>query len=140
MFRYAVGAVGVALMGLGGTLILTGASVPWDVAVWLAGSIALHDAVIAPLVLAAGLLLSRVPASSTMRGVVRGALIVAGCLTAVVLPVLVRPGGVANSSVLPLDYVRNWLLALGAVAVVAGGWACTKRVRLSRRELREEPK
>ncbi|WP_327342879.1 hypothetical protein [Streptomyces europaeiscabiei] len=38
--------------------------------------------------------------------------------TAVALPVLLRPGKPANSSVLPLDYPRSRLLALVAVATV----------------------
>jgi hypothetical protein len=36
------------------------------------------------------------------------------------LPVLLRPGRTANSSVLPLDYPRNWLIALVVVATVTG--------------------
>ncbi|MFE9480513.1 hypothetical protein ACFYNM_18145 [Streptomyces spororaveus] len=35
---------------------------------------------------------------------------------------LLRPGGVANASVLPLDYPRNWLLAMAAVAVLTAGY------------------
>ncbi|MFI6377096.1 hypothetical protein [Streptomyces sp. NPDC050546] len=85
-----------------------------DVLVWLGGAVVLHDVVIAPIVLLAGLLLVR----DGVRGPVRGALLVGGALTVVALPVLLRPGRTANSSVLPLDYPRNWLIALMVVATV----------------------
>ncbi|WP_060893303.1 hypothetical protein [Streptomyces europaeiscabiei] len=113
VLRMMTGAAGVALMGVGASLLLdvrdlTGALV------WLGGAVVLHDVVIAPLVLLVGLVAVRAGG----RGPVRGVLLVAGALTAVALPVLLRPGKPANSSVLPLDYPRNWLLALVAVATV----------------------
>lgn len=108
-----VGAAGVALMGVGVSLLMDVRDVT-GVLVWLGGAVVLHDALIAPLVLLAGLVLVRGGA----RGPVRGALVVAGALTVVALPVLLRPGRTANSSVLPLDYPRNWLIALAAVATV----------------------
>ncbi|MCX4695416.1 hypothetical protein [Streptomyces sp. NBC_01408] len=112
--RTAVGALGVLLLGYGVVLLSDGGQYV-DVAIWLAGAVALHDGVVAPLVLAAGLLLTALRASRT----VRGALIVAGALTVVALPVLLRPGTPNNPSVLPLDYPRNWALALVAVAALA---------------------
>ncbi|MGW7257547.1 hypothetical protein [Streptomyces sp. NPDC054834] len=105
------GAAGVALMGVGVSLLMDVRDLT-DVLVWLGGAVVLHDVVIAPVVLLVGLLLVR----GGVRGPVRGALLVAGALTAVALPVLLRPGRTANSSVLPLDYPRNWLIALVAVA------------------------
>ncbi|MEU1178389.1 hypothetical protein ABZ464_12185 [Streptomyces sp. NPDC005820] len=111
--RTTAGAVGVVLMGVGVSLMTDVRDLP-DVLVWMGGAVVLHDAVIAPLVLLAGLLLVR----GGVRGPVRGALLVSGALTVVALPVLLRPGRTANSSVLPLDYPRNWLIALVAVATV----------------------
>lgn len=113
--RIVAGVLGLALMAVGATLLLTGGQLK-DVALWLAGAIVLHDGIIAPLVLGVGLLLAAVPA----RGTVRGALVVAGCLTMIALPPLLRPGAPTNPSALPLDYLRNWLLLLAAVAVVTG--------------------
>ncbi|MEU1411719.1 hypothetical protein [Streptomyces sp. NPDC005731] len=98
------------------------------VLVWLGGAVALHDALIAPLVLLIGWVLVR----GCARGPVRGALLVAGALTAVALPVLLRPGTPANSSVLPLDYLRNWLLALVGVAAVAALMTAARAVRRKR--------
>ncbi|WP_240137183.1 hypothetical protein [Streptomyces sp. MUM 178J] len=112
MVRYAVGAFGVLLIAIGGRLLWTGGELS-EVAVWLAGAIVLHDGLIAPFVLTVGLLVASVPA----RGLVRGALIVAAALTAIALPPMLAPVR-RNPSVLPLDYPRNWLLAMAAIAVV----------------------
>ncbi|MGW0750768.1 hypothetical protein [Streptomyces sp. NPDC002587] len=111
--RTAAGAVGTVLLSYGVLLLFEGGQYA-DVAIWLAGAVAVHDGIVAPLVLAAGLLLAGGRASST----VRGALIVAGSLTVIALPVLLRPGTPHNPSVLPLDYPRNWSLALVAVAAL----------------------
>ncbi|MEU5241787.1 hypothetical protein ACH4UR_36600 [Streptomyces lydicus] len=126
--RVLTGVAGLALMGVGASLLL---DVPdlTDVLVWLGGAVVLHDAVIAPLVLLIGLVLVRDGA----RGPVQGALLVAGALTAVALPVLLRPGKPANSSVLPLDYPRNWLLTLVAVATVTALVLAARGIRRSRR-------
>ncbi|MFB7455958.1 hypothetical protein [Streptomyces sp. NPDC056188] len=103
---------------------------PPGVLVWLGGAVVLHDALIAPLVLLIGWVLVR----GGVRGTVRGALLVAGALTAVALPVLLRPGKPANSSVLPLDYPSNWLLTMVAVAVamVTALLPAARRTRRSR--------
>ncbi|MFF7726834.1 hypothetical protein [Streptomyces sp. NPDC008001] len=87
---------------------------PWQVARWLAGSVLVHDGIVVPLTLLAGLVVARLRA----RRAVRGGLLVAASLTAVAFPVVFRPGTPANPSVLPLDYGRNWLLLLGLTAVV----------------------
>lgn len=130
--RIALGAAGVALMSIGLALLVAGGQFK-DVALWLAGAVVLHDLLVAPLVLAAGLLLALLPA----RGLLRGALVTAGCLTAIALPVLLAPGTPGNPSVLPLDYPRNWLLSLAAVAAVIGAalawrWLRGRRARRTR--------
>ncbi|MFC9299172.1 hypothetical protein [Streptomyces sp. NPDC057010] len=114
-FRYAVGGFGLVLAGWGGWLLLQQPE-PWRIAVWLAGAVVVHDGLIAPLVIAIAALTAA--AGLRLRGVLRGALIVAGSLTAIALPPLLRPGAVANPTVLPLDYVRNWLLAMAALALL----------------------
>uniref|UniRef100_A0AAU2UZB3 Integral membrane protein n=1 Tax=Streptomyces sp. NBC_00003 TaxID=2903608 RepID=A0AAU2UZB3_9ACTN len=121
--RTVMGAAGLALMAFGG-LLLWDQTTHWDVLIWLAGAVVLHDAVIAPFVLGVGLLLGGLK----NRGLVRATLMTAGCLTLVALPVLLRPLPTANSSVLPLDYVRGLLISLATVAVLAvllgaGRWA-----------------
>ena len=118
-YRLTVGALGTALLGYGGWLLLDQTregTVP-RLVVWLAGAVTLHDGVLAPLVLLCGWALG-VLAPPWARGVLRGGLLVAGCWTLVALPVLVRPGRPANPSVLPLDYPRNWALGVAAVGAV----------------------
>ncbi|WP_371655588.1 MULTISPECIES: hypothetical protein [unclassified Streptomyces] len=126
--RYAVGALGVATMGLGVSLVW--AQSPWDVAVWLVGAIVLHDGLIAPLVLLVGL--GVMATRPGVRGPLRAALVTAGCLTAIALPVILRPGPYNNATVLPLDYLRNWLVLLAVVVVGAGLVVAGKRVRKAR--------
>lgn len=121
-------AAGLALSGMGVDLLLDVRDLT-GVLVWLGGAVVLHDALIAPVVLLIGWVLVR----GGVRGPVRGALLVAGALTAVALPVLLRPGKPANSSVVPLDYPRNWLLALVAVAAVTALLLTARGTRRSRR-------
>ncbi|MGW7358556.1 hypothetical protein ACWGI0_18475 [Streptomyces sp. NPDC054802] len=129
--RTALGAAGLALMAVGLYLLVTGGQFK-DVALWLAGAVVLHDLLVAPLVLAVGLLLALLPA----RGLLRGALVTAGCLTVIALPVLLAPGTPHNPSVLPLDYPRNWLLTLAAVAAVTAAVLVGRRLRGRARERR----
>ncbi|CAK7283837.1 hypothetical protein [Streptomyces misionensis] len=128
--RVLAGAAGMALMGTGVSLLLDVRDLT-GVLAWLGAALLVHDVLIAPLVLLAGLALSRVGARGArggVRGPVRGALLVAGALTAVALPPLLRPGAPANSSVLPLDYLRNWLLALAVTAAVTTALIVARRL------------
>ncbi|MFI6003357.1 hypothetical protein ACIA98_23580 [Streptomyces sp. NPDC051366] len=132
-YRYLVAGLGLALMGLGGALLIQQPS-PWRIVLWLAGAVVVHDGLIAPLVIAVAALTGVL--GLRLRGIPRAALIVAGSLTAIALPPLLRPGGAANPTVVPLDYPRNWLLAMAAVAVAAGLWAGT---RAALRGMRRQP-
>ncbi|MDT0444981.1 hypothetical protein [Streptomyces johnsoniae] len=125
--RLVLGAAGLLLLAAGVRLLITGgpADAPRQVAVWLAGAVVLHDLALAPLVLAAGLVVRRLPA----RRAVRGGLIVAGCLTLVALPPLLRPGEPRNATALPLDYGRNLVLLLAATALAAAAAAAWRRAR-----------
>ncbi|MFF6916543.1 hypothetical protein [Streptomyces sp. NPDC012466] len=126
--RVTAGAAGLALMGVGVSLLMDVRGLP-GVLLWLGGAVVLHDVVIAPMVLLIGPALVR----GGVRGPVRAALVVAGALTTVALPVLLRPGRRANSSVLPLDYPRNWLVALVVVASVTAVWLAVRKFRDGRR-------
>ncbi|MFF8268400.1 hypothetical protein ACF059_13510 [Streptomyces sp. NPDC016562] len=122
--RWVLGAFGLLVMGIGGRQLAAVAAAE-DVGVWLLGALILHDALIAPLVLAVGFLIAAVPA----RGPLRGALIASGSLVLITLPLLVRPGAPPNPSALPLPYGRNLLLVIGAVAVCAALLAVVSRHR-----------
>ncbi|MEU9037321.1 hypothetical protein AB0D45_20810 [Streptomyces sp. NPDC048352] len=122
VYRYALGALGLLLIGIGGRLV-AGLPDPLGVLVWLGGALVLHDGVIAPLVLGAGLLVAAGPG----RGVVRGALVTGGALVLVTLPALLRPGTPVNPSALPLPYGRNLLLVLAGVGLAAGAARLLRR-------------
>ncbi|GFE14600.1 hypothetical protein Sgleb_26470 [Streptomyces glebosus] len=132
LMRALAGVAGLALMGVGASLLLDVRE--WTgVLLWLGGAVVLHDGLIAPLVLLAGLVLVRGGVRGGVHGPVRGALTVAGALTVVALPVLLRPGPRANSSVLPLDYWGNWLVAVGGVVMVTAVVLAARWFRRGRR-------
>jgi hypothetical protein len=124
--RWGLGAAGLAALGYGTSTLLTDPQVgDWQgVAEWLVFAVLLHDGVLAPAVLLLG---AAVGARGRRR--LRWVFLLAGSLTAVALPVLLRPRPTANPSVLPLDYVRGWALSLGTVVVLAVAWAAGRRLR-----------
>ncbi|MFG2717699.1 hypothetical protein ACGFW5_05215 [Streptomyces sp. NPDC048416] len=128
VLRTVLGASGLVLMAAGGKLVWDQAT-HWDVLVWLAGAAVLHDGIVAPLVLAVGLLTGGLK----NRGLLRGALLTAGCLTLIALPVLLRPLPTANPSVLPLDYVRGLLISLAVLLALTLLLGAVRRVRGRRR-------
>ncbi|WP_396454692.1 hypothetical protein [Actinomadura sp.] len=122
--RAAAYAAGLALIGAG--LRGIAAEVPaarW--AAWFAGAAVLHDGVLVPAVLAAGLATGRLPAA--YRRIARAALIVAGCVTAVALPLVLGYGRRADEpSRLPLPYGRNLAIVLAAVTAAAAAAAAVR--------------
>ncbi|SFC83919.1 hypothetical protein [Streptomyces aidingensis] len=135
VLRLLLGAAGLVLMGTGLRLLAveTTPGDPQRVAVWLGGVVLVHDLLLVPLVLAAGLVLGGLLGGGPGRGVLRAGLVTAGSVTLVAAPALLRPGAVNNPTALPLDYPRNWALVTGAVllaAVAAGVW---RRLRAAAR-------
>ncbi|MBW5480491.1 hypothetical protein [Streptomyces bambusae] len=125
--RYAVGGLGIVLIGVGTWLVVAEPD-PLGVLVWLAGALVLHDGILAPSVLAVGLLL----VGRRRRGVWRGALLVAGSVVLLTLPLLVRPGAPPNPSALPLPYGRNLAIVLAALAAVTAALIAVRRWRARR--------
>lgn len=116
--RCVLGAAGLGAIAFGAWELLGDPHVDtaWPILWWLVGVLVLHDAVLAPLLILGGLVLSRV-LPSRVREIVRGGLVVALVVSLVALPLLLRQGMSSNPTVLPLDYTRNWLLVLGVIAV-----------------------
>ncbi|MWA06659.1 hypothetical protein F8568_041200 [Actinomadura sp. LD22] len=117
LVRAAAYAGGLALIGYGLSGIV--ADVPvgrW--AAWFAGAAVLHDGVLVPAVLVAGAVTGWVPVA--YRRVLRGALLVAACVSAVAIPLVLGYGRRPDvPSQLPLPYGRNLAIVLGAIGAVA---------------------
>lgn len=94
-------------------------------AFWLAGGVILHDAILAPIVVVAGILASRL-LPDHFRTSTATAFLVWGTLTMTFLPVLSGKGGKpGNDTVLGRPYVLSWIimtLVLVAYAVGVAFW------------------
>ena len=104
---------------------------PASLARFVVGGALLHDLVVAPLVIVAGVLLARaVPGRA--RAVVQAALVVSGVVALFSYP-LVRAYGLAanNPTSLPHNYAANLLVVLGLVWAVAAA-ALVVRMRAAK--------
>lgn len=129
--RVVLGIVGLAAMAYGGLLLVRRLSVDLlDSALWLGGGVLVHDAVLAPVVLALALLvIPRLP--EVARAPVTVGAIVLGSVTLVAVPVLGRFGASpGNPTLLDRDYVTGWLVL---AALTLAGVAVAVVVRRSRR-------
>ncbi|PBC71030.1 hypothetical protein BX265_5598 [Streptomyces sp. TLI_235] len=128
VLRTAAVAAGAAMIGYGvyGLLAEPYIGDPLGVLRWAVGGLLLHDGLWLPLVCAAG--------AVAVRGTaVRAALAVAAAVTAVALPVVLRANDDhGNPSVLPLPYLRNWLLTLAVIALATTAAALLRRHRRRR--------
>lgn len=117
--RFLLALLGLAATAYGGLLLSRRLSVDLlDSALWLAGGVVVHDAVLAPLVIVlAVLVVRRLPA--LVRAPVTVGAVVLGSVTLVAVPVLGRFGASpGNPTLLDRDYVMGWLV-LAALTVVA---------------------
>ena len=104
-----------------------------SLAVWLGGSIALHDGVLAPTVVLLSVLANRFVPGWARTPLVAGFLI-AGVLALLAVPVLGRRGAVSgNPTLLDRNYVAGWLVAEVVLAVVVGCWLAASYRRQRRR-------
>lgn len=118
--RLAIGAVGV-LLGLYGALRLVTQNSLRDlffIAVWLVAAVAIHDGVLSPVVLAAGRLLKAVPPRA--RRWLQLALVVAGLVTVIAIPLLYREGSQPAIKALMVNDYSARLTVLLVVIAVAG--------------------
>lgn len=113
--------IGWALMAYGvvGALDNARDTHPRSLAIWIVGSLAGHDLVIAPLVFLLGGALRRA-AGPAVRGPVQAALIVSAALVVISVPVV---GGFGITSDNPSALPRNYWL--GAGIALAAVWSAT---------------
>jgi hypothetical protein len=100
--------------------------VPFELAVWVFGSLVLHDALFAPMVLGTVALLAWL-LPRPVRGPVAGALALTGLVVLFAYPLLRAFGRRAvNPSILPDDYGQNVLVVLAVI------WSITAVVIVAR--------
>jgi hypothetical protein len=128
----AVGAAGIA-WGLRGIFTHHIDTRPTNLAKFFVGGVIIHDAILAPLVLAAGFVLARLVRGSA-RAYVQAGLIILGGLALFAYPEIRDYARVNhNPTSLPFNYTANFL-AVAAAVVVALGLAAIGRVLLRRRD------
>lgn len=103
----------------------------WDnlvaAVVWLAGGVVLHDAVLAPLVIAVATL-GVLVLPPWARPAAAAATVVLGSLTLMALPVLGRFGARPdNPTLLDRPYLAGWLVLAALVWTCAVVWALVQR-------------
>lgn len=117
----------VIAFGLVGALSHSGATRPTQLVTWTIGAAVLHDALLAPVVIAFGLATARwVPV--TVRVPVRVGLVLSGLVTALAWPYLRGYGyRASNPSALPFHYGRNLVIVLAII------WASVAAATVARR-------
>ncbi len=101
--------------GLAGLLGDARQTVPGNWLAWVAAAVVLHDAVLVPAALAAGVLLTRVLAPALRAGA-QATLTVCATVALISVPVVLAYGRRAdNPSLLPHDYGRNLAIVIGVI-------------------------
>jgi hypothetical protein len=121
-------------LGLAGAGVLLGLWGVWKLAttvdvhglvrlpLWLGGAVLADDFFLVPLTVTAGWLVTRWasrPDGHRTVGTIRTTLLYVGITSLIAVPLLLRQGKGVNPTILPRDYLRDWLL-LEATIVAAG--------------------
>jgi len=105
--------------------------------VWLGGAVVVDDFFLVPLTVCVGWVVTRWSAGPDRHrtvGVVRTTLLCVGVTSLIAVPLLLRQGKGVNPTVLPRDYLRDWLLleaTIVAVGVVGYLFLMFRRSRAS---------
>lgn len=130
------------LIGLGALLIayaisgaLTDGDLKGGALIFLVAVLVVHDALLLPLLIGAGVLIGRtIP--PRLRAPVRAAAVISVAVTVVALPLVLARGRVPdNPSILPLNYGRGLLIAYAAIWSACAGFVVTRHL-LRRRAAR----
>ncbi|MGW6198120.1 hypothetical protein ACWF0M_18395 [Kribbella sp. NPDC055110] len=104
--------------------------------IWLGGAVVVDDFFLVPLTVGVGWLVARWsigPGRHRTVAVVRTTLLYVGITSLIAVPLLLRQGKGVNPTVLPRDYLRDWLLLEATIILVgvAGYFFTWRRSRAS---------
>ncbi|MGV8882687.1 MAG: hypothetical protein ACOH19_11100 [Rhodoglobus sp.] len=121
--RWALGAAGMAIAAFGVFTLMTTLRPDqlFGLAIWLAGAIVAHDAILVPLahILSAGVDRTARRLSRQTRSIVRIGAVVGGVLSLAVLPeIYAKSLGPANPTILAADYALRLAIAWAIIAVL----------------------
>lgn len=139
--RLVLAVAGVAL-GLWGLRLLFGALEPAALVrlpIWLGGAVLADDFFLVPLTIAVGWLVTRWSAGPDRHrtiGAVRTTFLYVGITSLIAVPLLLRQGTGANPTVLPRDYLRDWLLLEATIVAAGVVWFVVQRSRFTFRRSR----
>lgn len=123
--RIALALVGIGLVGVGGWEFLSS-----DVD--NAGGVIVHDGLLAPAIVALGVVAARA-LPTWLRGPATVGLVVLGTVTLLAVPVLGRFGARPdNPPQLDRNYGVGWLVFAAVVLLGVGAWAAVRRRRMMR--------
>ncbi|HEY1532015.1 MAG TPA: hypothetical protein VGF80_14435 [Galbitalea sp.] len=138
-WRIALIVGGLGLMAIGGIVALTWLS-PHQyprVIIWLIAALIVHDGIIAPSVFVVSLLARRLSARvpAVIIAIVEGALVIAGIVTLLFLPEVIKKAiGTNSSSILPQNYGLNLVLFYVAMAILTAAAILFYRRLFARRQ------
>ncbi len=140
-WRIALLVVGVALLGIGGIVLMQEVNPKKYVGIlaWFLGALIIHDGIIAPIVFLVTVVmrrrLQRVPA--VVVAIIQGTLVIGAIVTLLVVPEIMKKAiGTLSSSILPQNYALHLavflgvLVALAVLAIVAYRLMFTRRQKL----------
>ena len=140
--RIALIAGGLALLAWGAYVLVDTVALPriTGLAIWIVAAIILHDAILAPILFGAGLLLRRTgqKVPGTVIAVVQGTLVVGSMMSLIVVPILVAQNFTPNNpTILPLNYGLNLGIFWAALLVI--GSALSVGLYLRARRANDRP-
>ena len=130
---WAAAPAGAALMGWGAALYLDAtpdAARRFDFTLWVVGLDVVHDAVVAPIVVALGVGVSRLVRGSWRAPVQVGLIMSGAVLLVAALPLRGTAAGTRNPTIQPLDYTTATLTVLAAVWAAAAAWGGFRHLRV----------
>jgi len=132
---------GIALLGLGGVVLLNDVSPTRyvGIAIWFVGALILHDGVAAFAIFGISIVMRRAGTRIPLPviAIVQGALVVGAIVTAIVVPEILKKNiGSANPTILPLDYGLNLVLFYAGLAVMTAAAIAGYLVLARRQKLR----